>query len=67
MDQIRCMIDQAHGGFARNTGPAQPIHVGHAKAVETEVWNLDLGEELLPSPRRLEREFHAGCEQQWER
>lgn len=59
VDQVRSVIDQAHGGLTRNPGTAQPVHIGDAEAVETEVRHLDLDEELLPSSRRLEREFHG--------
>ena len=44
---------------AGNTGTPQAVHVGHAEAMEAEVRHLDLDEELLPSPGRLEREFHG--------
>ena len=59
MNKVRRMIDQPHGSFAGDTGTAQPIHVGYAEAMEAEVGHLDLDEELLPPPRRLEREFHG--------
>ena len=59
MNEIRGVVDQSNGGFTRDTGTAQAIHVGHAEAVEAEMGHLDLDEELLPSPRRLEREFHG--------
>lgn len=53
------MIDQTHGGLTRNSGATQPVDVGDAEAVETDVGHLDLNEELLPPPRRLEGEFHG--------
>lgn len=55
--KVGSMDDQPHGGFAWHTCPAQPVHVGHPKAVEAEMRLLDLDEELLPSPRRLKREI----------
>lgn len=57
MNQLGRMIHQPHGSFTRNVGAAQTIDVGNAQAVKTEMRLFDLGEELLPPARWLEREF----------
>ena len=53
------MVYKLHSGFTGDTGSAQPIHVSDTEAMEAEVRHLDLDEELLPSPGRLEREFRV--------
>jgi hypothetical protein len=53
------MIDQPHGCFTRNASAAQPIDVGDAQTVKTQMRHLDFDEELLPPSRWLEWEFNG--------
>ena len=57
MDQIRRMIYQPHRRFAGNPGTAQPVDVGNAQTVETQMRLFDLDKELLPAARRLKGKF----------
>jgi hypothetical protein len=52
------MIDQPHGRFARHTGAAQPVDVGDAQAVKTQMRFTDFDNKLLPPARRLKRKFN---------
>ncbi len=59
IEEKRIEYSFCHKSLKWNHGTTQPIHVGHAKAVEAELRHLDLDEELLPPPRGLERELHG--------
>jgi hypothetical protein len=56
VNQFRRMVYQAHCGFPRHSGTAQPIHIRHPETVKTKVRHLELDEKLLPTPRRLKGE-----------
>ena len=59
VDQVLGMVDHAHRRLPRDSRTAEPIYVGDAEAVETEVRELQLDEELLPPSGRLKREIHG--------
>jgi len=47
------MVYEAHRNFVRYTRPPQPVDIGHAQAMETQMFLFDFDDELLPSARRL--------------
>ena len=59
VNQFRGVIDQTHGRLTRHARAPQPIDVGNAQAMESQMRFLDLDKKLLPPPRRLEWKFHG--------
>ncbi len=59
MNEFGCVVYQTHRHLARNSGASQPVDIGDSQTVKTKVGFLHFDEELLPSPRRLEREFQC--------
>ena len=57
MNQFRGVIDQTHGRLTRHARATQPVDIGNAQAMESQMRFLDLNEKLLPPPRRLKWEF----------
>src|SRR5438552_10310587 len=57
MNEFGCVVHQTHRHLARNSSASEPIDIGNPQAVKAKVGFLHLDEELLPSPRWLEREF----------